>query len=208
MKNEIKELMSKDKTNLTASEMMLALKLCQIKKNENTRWENVALLASPVVVILCIVNLFTPVFVDTFSMVLNYICTIPACLNIAIKIREYTIKRKFMKEFEISRNEMKEILNSDQMKLFAEIIKEFNDDTVEIIKFKQKDDTFPDFAFTEEEVGINLEHAQNKIYTQEPKKRNLIRKIVKKKKTASANKGGEELVNENTENNDDKNLNM
>lgn len=206
MKNEIKELMKKDKSSLTADEIMLVFNLCKIKKNENTVWTDIVLLLSPITIILGIVNLFTPIFTNAFSLVLNYIAAIPACLNIAIKIREYSIKKKFMKEYDISRKEMKEILKSDQMKVFEEVIKEITNNTVELGIYSQKDDTFADFDFKEDEVRIDMVKAKNEVYSQEPKKRNLLRRIVKKKKSANASKGSEDLAD--VDKNDDNNISL
>lgn len=162
MTKEFKELLNKDKNELNADELMTVLRLSRIKKNENSIWTNVALIASPIVIIFGIVNLITPIFVNTFDVIINYIATIPAFLNIAIKIRETILKEKFMKEFDLSRKELKEIYKSEQMKVFEELIKDIEAGKLDSKFVDKPDTTFNDFEFNEQETVVDLKEAKER----------------------------------------------
>lgn len=182
MTKEFNNLINKDKNELSPDELMTVLRLCKIKKNENTIWTDIVLLASPIVIILGIINMFTPIFVNTFDVIINYLATIPAFLNIAIKIRELIQKEKFMKEFGISRKEMKEILKSEQMKVFEELIKDIEAGKINSKFVDKSDTTFKDFEFKEQEMAVDLNDAKARVEEKNNLKKNkkLIKKIIKK----------------------------
>ena len=198
MTKEFQELMNKDKTELSEDELMTVMRLHRIKKSENTLWTDLALITSPLIIILCIINLFTPIFATTFGIILNYLATIPAFLNIAIKIREIVKKKIFMKEFDISRKEMKNILKSDQMKVFEELIKDINRNVFYTKIIVKRDNTFEDFEFKEPMVGLDLTPAKSRVAAKKQNK--LIKRIVKN------NKGKNIEENNNEENNNENNL--
>ena len=185
MTKGFEDLLNKEKNQLTPDELMIVLRLCQIKKNENSIWTDIVLLASPLVIILGFINLFVPIFVNTFDIILNYLATIPAFLNIAIKIREIAKKKSFMKEFGISKKEMKEILKSDQIKVFEELIQDIKNGNFNLNVTKNTDRTFEEFEFKEPELSIDLTDAKSRV--KEEHRKPLIKRIIKKTKNKSAN---------------------
>ena len=207
MTKEFTNLINKDKNDLNAGELMTVLGLSRIKKNENSIWTNIALIASPIVIIFGIVNMITPIFVNTFDVIINYLATIPAFLNIGIKIRETILKEKFMKEFDLSRKELKAIFKSDQMKVFEELIKDIEAGKLESLLIEKPDTTFSDFEFKEELPDVDLKPAKERVEEHKndvakKSNRRLIKKIIKNMKFENNSK------NSNNQQNDENNHNL
>ncbi len=194
MTREFKELLNKDKNELNADELMTVLRLSKIKKNENTILTDIVLLFSPVVIILGIINMITPIFVNTFDAIINYVATIPAFLNIALKVRETIIKHKFMKEFDLSRKELKEIYKSEQMRVFEELIKDIEAGKLDAKLIEKPDSTFNEFEFNEQEMVVDLKDAKERVEKNNDlrKNRKLIKKIIKKMEFNDSKKQNDE----------------
>ena len=116
MKKEFEDLFNYNygKTDYTPDEMIAAKRLLDIRNQQNSIPTDIVLWLSPLLIIACIVNLFYPIFMTQTIAVLAYLAAIPAVINVAVKIREQVIKSKFMKEYEVSNSDIKDMLQDEQ----------------------------------------------------------------------------------------------